>query len=100
MSNLEFAVGKRVVCVRGPVRHMGCNCVQPIIGAIYTIRDIEAENCGEVILHLEEIHNDRRKHRGFEHYFVAARFRPVRETSIDCFTKLLETPPVKQTEAA
>jgi hypothetical protein len=27
-------------------------------------------------------------------------FRPVRETSIDCFTALLEKPPVKQTEDA
>jgi hypothetical protein len=70
--------------------------ITPIRGVVYTVRDVvwfyDAEvGGGGAHLLLEEIVND--PIAGRELAFRARRFRPVRDTSIDVFRKLLEPQP-------
>jgi hypothetical protein len=100
--SLEFRIGGRVVCIRDDKfnRNWGPpapDAKMPVKGCIYTIEDIRP--IGNVIwfaiveLKCSNI-------AGLPVLFASVYFRPVRETSIDCFTALLEKPPVRLREDA
>jgi hypothetical protein len=99
--SIEFAVKKQVVCIEGPERLPFENEIQPVIDGVYTIRRIKihhSENRCSFLL--EEIVNEQRQYTdGFgEVSFFSTRFKPVKPTNIDVFTKLLNPTPVKEKE--
>jgi len=86
-------VGMQVVCIRQglpenlpPAARM-VGCVYPIKGLVYTIREFGVHD-PDIIL-LEEIVNPIPPGSRYEPGYNRNGFRPVRKTSIDCFTKLL-----------
>lgn len=88
-----FHVGQKVVCIRGPMWPLN-GSTQPVVGKIYTIRDVgrhvSAEGFFAVLL--QEIVNDLHW-SGLEYNFLAERFRPVKPTSIAVFEALLKPVP-------
>jgi len=107
-----FSVGQKVICVNCSPRKDGfCNPTDEklvAVGTIYTIRDIV--NCQahgyaeEAAFLLEEIVNPVRVYVAptgpvrTELYFFASRFRPLRTTNIDVFTKMREPVPAREAE--
>ena len=104
---MTFHVGQKVVCVDDtypdtwPDNELGYRTPhRPKKGYVYTIRNIEpfdtGEFAGEFGVRLVELVNptwswdDRPKAEGC---FAARRFRPVSETDISVFEKLLEPEP-------
>lgn len=62
-------------------------------GDVYTVRDIGVE-FGFVCIRLKEIIRPVSPYTRVEAMYAAARFRPVKETSIDVFTQMLVSTPV------
>jgi hypothetical protein len=106
---MAFHVGQRVVCVNT------CNWPRyehrpalPTRGGVYTVRAIVscvADGYDEDGLRLVEIVNPKRRLRWpsgrcqrIELCFRMSRFRPVRTTSIDVFTRMLEPVPKEPAE--
>ena len=88
-----FYVGQRVVCVSSaPFVPFGCTSVY--VGNVYTIRRV-AETYGGLGIWVEEISNPSAP-CGEEWGFFAHRFRPVKDTSIEIFRKLLAPIPEKE----
>jgi hypothetical protein len=94
-----FYAGQKVVCIaRGPYqefRDLGFSV--PVRGGIYTIREIYIDPLVSLIgVRLEEIRNPHSALFTFpaEPGFCASEFRPVKETDISIFQKLLK--PVKE----
>ena len=94
-----FHVGQMVVCVDDSVSpaNFFIPATYPSKGHIYTIRGIQDLGNGLAVL-LEEILN-----RPFpyatgdsEPSFLASRFRPVRQTSIEQFTSILNQAPQRE----
>jgi hypothetical protein len=91
---MSFYVGQRVVCVDVNFSHeplwRSCVCVFPRLNSIYTIRAMRCVN-DLIGLCLSEIVNSYEYFiEGYaEAAFDSRRFRPVRTTSIDQFTKLV-----------
>lgn len=88
-----FHVGMKVVCVHtfNTLRLPGET--YPVVGNVYTIRDIQphAEQIG---LRLEEIINPLYYNDDTQDcIFSSIRFRPVTKTSIDIFTAMLAPAP-------
>lgn len=103
MSNLEFRIGGRVVCISEFYGKARRGERVPQLGEVLTIREIvDGLNDNDIYFLFEEIRN--RPHQYDDGYGEAQwwskRFRPTRETSIDCFTALFEKPPVRQRENA
>ena len=111
---MSFDVGQKVVCVDNRPR-VDCSGRRsghgdeqlPEQGAVYTVRAIVPgkpygyEHDGVL---LEEIVNPVRRYQApsgpvrAELFFAAWRFRPLRSTSIEVFTRMLKPPPVEQLE--
>ena len=94
-------IGQRVVCIHVSSRiHLYKRGeVTPYLGQVLTIRDIDtAYDNGEITFRFEEIRNPVLQYSNSicELNFRASFFKPVKETSIDCFTQLLENIPVDQ----
>lgn len=78
----------------------GPEIILPLLGMVYTIRGIHYYSRYDIFgITLVEIRNPVNHVAGFlaqEPDFCSKNFRPVRETSIECFEKLLAPiPPVK-----
>lgn len=89
--SMLWQVGQKVVSIRSDF--VACGETLPYVGAVYTIRDVEADDCG-VWLRLEEIANVPRGYReGFrEAQFNARGFRPAVEdkTQLALLTSILD----------
>lgn len=99
-----FHVGQRVVCVRTGRRSFD-DCTYPVVGGIYTVRDIYAPPLGvdgPTGLRFVEFVNPPKLFNGFaiEIAFWDRCFRPIQErkTDISIFTEMLT--PTKQRERA
>ena len=102
MTNWAFEVGKQVVCVldyspmRGSLLYPS-HFVWPVYKGIYTLREVRMQNDWgtpdkeSLSLGLEGIVNIQ---NGTDCLFHSSGFRPVKDTSIECFKKLLK--PVKE----
>lgn len=103
MSNWAFEVGKQVVCIEDFSQHNLTRYpswfVYPAYKGIYTVRIVAIQNDWglptkmSLSLGLEGIMNI---HRGTDCLFHSSLFRPVKETSIECFKKLLTPLPQKE----
>ena len=105
---MDLRVGQKVICINA--RHPDLALYDealPTEGAIYTIRAIvlwSLRGGDEDGLHLVEIVNTPRVYFTpsgrvlAELIFRVSRFRPVRETNIDVFLKMLEPAPVQEAE--
>ena len=99
-----FYVGQRVVCVADPhySTEDGVTPNIPLVGEVYTVRQVgqfEFENGVDVAIWLEEIVNPVCEFEDgdcCEHGFWHARFRPVKDTSIEVFRKLLAPMPERE----
>lgn len=95
----NFYIGQRVVCIKDakptqtwPGKHSA------VKGCVYTVRDVgEWSHEGLGIL-LEEIINPIHPYYQVECAFRAARFRPVKDTNIDVFQKMLAPTPTRELE--
>jgi hypothetical protein len=92
-----FHVGQRVVCiVEGELWNPQPPSQRPERGMVYTIRELT--NYAPPGLRFEEIVNPTLNYCEAlgEMCFDATCFRPVKDTSIDVFTKLLNPTPTKE----
>lgn len=94
-----FHVGQMVVCVDAAPegeRLFKDFEIRPVKGCVYTIRALESVET-DVICLLEEIVNPILLYEdgADEMLFRVSRFRPVRNTSIDVFTAILNKAPEK-----
>lgn len=91
----DFHIGQLVVCVDDKPREpkMAHLIAWPVKGLVYTIRGFK-ETADGLGLYIEEIVNREQKLRdgtfGEPGYYLD-RFRPVRKTSIEAFTAMLNT---------
>ena len=107
---MAFQVGQKVVCVDLRTRGDGLNpfyrgTMLPLLGAVYTVRHVfDAGRYGydgEGALLLAEVSNPVRYYMApagpveCEQFFLDYRFRPLRSTSIEVFTAMLEPAPRK-----
>lgn len=104
MDYHHWYVGMKVVCISGPLIQNRTKITQPIIGSIYTIREIfpcspqKVDLCPISIRLIEIINTPRQYLEGFsECKFFACRFRPLHNTDISIFNSLLNPTP-KQIE--
>lgn len=93
-----FHVGQRVVCIRQCGHKVPAGCRDAVVGIVYTIRRVAfapSFSSGKNVLGLwmEEVINPINPNSGCEFGFVADRFRPVKDTSIEVFRKLLAPMP-------
>lgn len=91
-----FHVGQRVVFIGpdGSELYKSWGVKFPVKGCVYTIREIGPFNM--TVLLLEEIHNPPYPGTTYEGGFGICFFRPVRDTSIEVFRKLLAPLPEKE----
>lgn len=91
----DWHVGQQIVCVEQFHGELGETL--PIVGCVYTIRDIAVFD-DKIGFHLEEIVNPPMAYRrGIrECHFWCKGFRPVRRTDISVFTRLLEPTPQRE----
>ena len=90
--------GRKVICLSDNFPNYAQGEVTPVKGLTYTIREVLAFNAG-VGLWLEEIHNkpgnyrhpDTRLLLHAEPAFIITSFRPVFNTDISVFTRMLKT---------
>lgn len=104
-----FLIGQKIVCVDDGGLNDGSPCVNPVRGEVYTVRGFDTCDCGfPAGIWLSEISNRRvplycrdcgLTVRG-EPPFLVRRFRPVRETDIDIFTKMLAPTPRRAKQKA
>jgi hypothetical protein len=104
MTNWAFEVGKQVVCIidlslmRGSLLYPS-HFVWPVYKGIYTLRVVRMQNDWgfpdreSLSLGLEGIVNI---FNGTDCLFHSSGFRPVKNTSIECFKKLLNPLPQKE----
>jgi hypothetical protein len=93
-----FHVGQMVVCVSEFISNEQ-GVTYPIKGLVYTVRGVEVSPLNGLLgLFLEEIVNERRLYTlGMrEPKFWVGRFRPVRQTSIEQFTSILNQAPQRE----
>lgn len=97
-----FQIGQKVVCIADKTRGGYGDEIEPIVGAVYTVRGIDLNRQGckcPTGLWLCEIHNEPRVYAGGfdEASFAEDRFRPLveRKTDIGIFKKML-TPKRKE----
>ena len=86
-------VGQQVVCIDDDNQHDDPTHKDVLCGCVYTIRWIGPDKCRytKVInLCVRLIGIDRSSLDGVDTPFRATRFRPVKETSIDVFLRMLE----------
>lgn len=89
-----FKVGQQVVCI-GTFQGGHGDETDPVVGDVYTIRDIVKRPEGFIALLLEEIRNNPAEYLEYstptECSFPAEKFRPLieRKTSIAIFTAML-----------
>ena len=91
MSNLDYYIGAKVVCVDVKYEHMNVRSgreVYPALNNTYTIRNIIAWNNLSISFHLEEIVNET-SYLGIEISFYQWHFRPVYKTDNNVFEQLL-----------
>jgi hypothetical protein len=94
----DFYVGQRVVCINDRYKAESGN-IRPVKGCVYTIRNIDLRRPGcedPVGLRFEEIVNPLKNYSEIgwdETSFSRFRFRPVKNTSIKVFQKLLAPRP-------
>lgn len=94
-----FHVGQRVVCISDATsgasssEYLSRGYVFPVTGCVYTIRFICPIK--KNVLLLEEIFNRPLPYRTSEPGFGFRHFRPVKDTSIEVFRKLLAPLPEK-----
>lgn len=94
-----FHIGQLVVCIDNApaTHHYGPDSVAGLEkGRIYTIREYHpnypfTNAPGEAGVKLEEITRTYSRH--VDAYYGVRRFRPVKQTSIDCFTAILTKTP-------
>jgi hypothetical protein len=102
MTNWAFEVGKQVVCIvdfSDPwfLTNLPSYFIYPAYKGIYTLRTVRMQNdwgCPKkesLSLGLEGIANI---YNGTDCLFNSGGFRPVKDTSIECFEKLLK--PIKE----
>lgn len=99
----EFHIGAQVVCVDDKWVHtVQPGIIRPTLGCVYTIREIF--DWSEVLppsldrgitFTFEEIVNPRMPPMGLENSFYHWHFKPVKKTSIDTFTSMLNKTPKK-----
>jgi hypothetical protein len=100
---VSFGVGDLVVCIRAFRKTKNLREKYPVVGQVYTIRDIELPDDAECGLRLEEIINPPYDYRQglVECWFDSQNFRPVRKTDISIFDVVLVSVPkekVKETQ--
>jgi hypothetical protein len=105
---MAFQVGQKVVCVDDRWSRSRYRPTDPKRGAVYTVRAIapcKDHGHNEDGLHLVEIVNKPRSHRcpdgrrrKCEAAYRMSHFRPLRMTSIDIFTRMLEPAPRETAE--
>ena len=94
-----FEVGKQVVCIDGgdgrwPTRHSSQLFAGPKTGQVLTVSDIRKfKLAGQSALGLQFFEITVPTPYG-DAYFNSAFFRPVKETSIEVFTKIIKSEPV------
>lgn len=91
-------VGDKVVCINDTfdaIRRENLNL--PVKDEIYTVREVRTSTEKPLNLLLEEVVNIARQWKDFfgEPSFDISRFRPLKESSIEIFQKLLIDPPTK-----
>jgi len=97
-----FHVGQKVVCIgqASPAqeqKYKALGAKYPTYKAVYTIRAIVFHSItGDKLLLLDEIKNPVLNEGELERGFSAIYFRPVKETSIEVFRKLLAPLPEKE----
>lgn len=95
---MGFHIGQRVVCIDDKPRPPSISYQQDAKvtkGSIYTVRGIyNAVPRSIVGILLEEVTGILSPKWNIEIGFCSTRFRPVRETNIDVFTKMLEKEPI------
>lgn len=88
----KFVIGQRVVLIddNWDVRNLPCK--YPQFGIIYTIDGIRlSEKNGEPCLTFQELHDIHKS--GVKFAFIAKRFKPVDESKLDKFRKLINDVP-------
>ena len=95
----DWHIDQMVVCISTPTSRVFHEDILPIIGCVYSIRDIEARGT-VVAFHLHEIVNKPHGNAdGYgEIYFLSERFRPTKQTSIEVFQSLLSPTPTRVKE--
>lgn len=94
---MTFHVGQMVVCVDDkPAAPKWGGVSFPVRGRVYTIRAVFRHTSGADGVWLEELRNPFAAKYGLEWGYKARRFRPVKTTSIDQFTALLNPAPEKE----
>ena len=92
-----FHIGQLIVCIddNWDITRADHNKVKhPTKGMIYTIRGIQEFETGVGIVLEEIVNKPLQYHQGFEEaHWLTHRFRPIKETSIDCFTTILNKVP-------
>ncbi len=101
--SFKYEVGMKVVCIAKIWHNSDEINTFPTEGTVYTIREvfrgINDLGVWDIALTLKEIINAKvytRQEGMCEPGFDAKAFRPVKETNIDCFIKLLN--PIKEKE--
>lgn len=95
-----FHVGQKVVCVDDSGQRLMSEDERAVVKAhVYTIREIDSGRQGDDLrggLRLVEIRNPTvfTRFGWIERWYHPQRFRPVRETDISIFTKLLDDVPL------
>jgi len=93
---MMFHVGQMVVCVKtfDKTKETWRDAL-PVKGGVYVIRDVfnGSFNPDGLYLRFEEIVNPPRFEYGVEVGFNSSRFRPVKHTSIEQFTAILNQAP-------
>lgn len=88
---LDWKVGQQVVCIHHIVRAPLNEMTIPMVGNVYTIRSFSESITGAIGVLFEEIRNPKFDFGWaiVEPSFCPSRFRPVKETSIERFRKML-----------
>jgi hypothetical protein len=98
----HFQVGQKVVCIANgtweKTKVLVPDIIVPLKNEIYTVREIYLDPVLDVVgIRLKEIVNKRYKYENhpepMEPGWFPADFRPIKETSIEVFEKLLINPP-------
>ena len=91
----KFIVGQKVVCINDNWRKTGCINVHPVKGEVFIIREIYADPLQpyKIGLRFKEIKNIINTvsniEYGYDHNHFVALQPQTKETSIECFTKML-----------
>ena len=102
-SSIDWHVGMKVVRVAEFQRQIPGH-KYPLVGGVYTIREIFVSPLGKVIILLQEVRNPSEPSNMVirEYGFDAEKFRPVQKhkTSIEIFNRILLNPRIRISEDA